>query len=188
MVVYANPFKQVMPAKEPQVAYQPEADGAPIIFTVDAYLVRRATMPKKGQDWKDGADQWSVRVLVECNGSQRGYAEFEWYSGVGLRAFPRNKPAHNTVAFYEESRPIKPSAKDFLPPIGHALRTALDMPRDDEAAMDYLESEFGHEGKASALLAMVRDLRTTHDKVAKMLAQSGLSVEDFTQWAEGLDA
>lgn len=39
MAVYANPFKQVMPAVEPQAIYQPEADGAPIVFTVDAQHV-----------------------------------------------------------------------------------------------------------------------------------------------------
>lgn len=181
---------RVRPSPQPEIAFKINgADYATL--RVDADLVRRASAPivaKKPADWRETTDHWKMRVLVMVGDTQRGYAEFDYWTGVGNRANP-TKARLSTLLFYNESVPIKPRACDFLYSIGMDVRTADEMPRDDGAAMDYLEDEMGkHEGRASEVLAQVRELRAAHDKVRKMLATSGITLADFIAWTEELES
>lgn len=172
-----------------------------IAFSVSSVLVKRAPdIANRSAEWKENADQW--RVTISCAATGRNM-EIDYRTGTAHRRRNIGTPSRPvwsksgpvigrfvTLAQEEELRafqPVPPSAKDILICIGSDVQTAEEMPRDDAAAMDYLQDEFGHEGKGSVLLRMVRALRETHDKVRDIL-RGAVTVADFCDWCRELDS
>lgn len=158
-------------------------------FLVSANFIRSADL--KASAWPGQADSWQVTVYC----TKGGQMVLDYHTGIGhrvVRTMHQHRPrlsARPTVWEWENSVPVHPSARDVLRlRIAAELQTAAEMPRDDAAAMDYLQSELGHEGKASEVLRTVRAIRKIHDDVATMLRGSGVALADFVAWASELEA
>lgn len=153
-------------------------------FDVSAALVRRAAVPaKKGAAWKDTADQWVVTVTQrECGNA----VSLDYWSGYGCRAFKAGL-ARDTIAFYETSIPVEPTAASILSCIGMEWQSLADLPNEEGAALDDLAAESGFE-KPSEALGALRGLRANADKVQALLRNTGVQEADFAAWASELSA
>lgn len=160
-------------------------------FLVSANFIRSADL--KASAWPGQADSW--QVTIDC--TKGGQMVLDYHTGIGHRVLrsdsgrmvtAKRLPVRPTLWDWGHSVPVHPSARDVLDCIASDLQTAAEMPRDDAAAMDYLQSELDHEDKASEVLRMVRALRKIHDDVATMLRGSGVTLADFAAWASELEA
>lgn len=160
--------------------------GTELKYTVSAkfVLVKRANTTKE-------MDHWSATLTLD-NGNA---ATFDYRTGIGHRcmisdngmARPGMRANTSTRHGFEHSLPKEPDAQDVLISLGMDLSTALEMPAADAAALDYLESEFGHDGKASELLRMVHALRETLDKLREFIRGTGWTIEQFAAACQELD-
>jgi hypothetical protein len=156
-------------------------------FSISATLVKPADV--RAKEWQDKSDGWQVAVTCSAGGRMM----LDYRTGIGHRivldGMKRSRlSARVTVWEWNNSHPVHPSARSVLYCIGSDWQTAEEMPRGDAEAMDYLQSEFGHDGKASGLLHLVRALRKIHDDVARMLQGSGMAPAEFAAWAYGLES
>lgn len=158
-------------------------------FLVSANLVRTADL--KATAWPGQADSW--RVTVDC--TKGGQMVLDYHTGIGHRVLrsdsgmtvtAKRLPTRPTVWEWDRSVPVHPSARSVLGCIASDWQAAEEMPRGDAGAMDYLQSEFGHDVKGSDLLRFVYALRKIHDDVAAMLRGSGVTPAEFAAWASEL--
>lgn len=153
-------------------------------FEVDAGLTYRAASSKE-------QDRWSV-TFYAITGSKTTSQTFEYSTGTGHRKTgllsTQPLPFRATVDEWNNSKPVHPDAKSVLICLGSDMQSGLDMPADDCAALDYMQDEFGYDGKASEILTVVRALRQNYDKLRALLAPHGIAPEEFTAWCAELDS
>jgi len=171
------------PKGENFAAYQPKGATEPLHFDVTSTLEKAADKP-------GGQDKWTVTV------TQREYgnvATFAYSTGTGFRAVrdgwaTKPLPFRASVYDWERSFTVRPDAASVLCSLGSDYQCAADMPRGSAEAMDYLQAEFGHDGKASDLLRMVESLRENADKTDRLLRNTGIIGSEFAEWCHELDA
>jgi hypothetical protein len=95
-------------------------------------------------------------------------------------------PFLHTVHDWQESRPVKPDARDVLICLGLDVLTALDLPHSDGAALDYTTSEFGIK-KPSEALATLHALRATADKMQQFAYGANVTLAEFAEACRELD-
>lgn len=144
-------------------------------------------------------DEWEITVgRADGPTPTGGVQAFTYKTGTGLRATSKwgfrptrdcfvRLPHRATVHQWDASVPMEPSAKDLMTSLGFDVSTALELPHDDMAAMDYIQDERVSDGKASEVLRMVRDLRLTLDKVKALLRGTGITLEDFVDACREMD-
>lgn len=152
------------------------------LFEVTAQLVALAQPRGRSEahDFHKHSDRWLITVF-SAPGLLQGRAgemSFDYWTGTGCRVKRR---------FSDDIVPAHPDAASILYTIGSDYQTALDMPAGDAAAMDHLQSEFGHEGKASDLMRMVTSLREQETKVITLCKAVGVDPAAFAEWAASLD-
>lgn len=170
----------------------PETDKTVTIGSTEIKIAARlvGVGDPRAKGWDKSADHW--RVTLTCG---KNKYEIDYRTGTGLRKYPtvgyipkhRGHGAPSTIAHEENEamkQPVHPDAKGVLWCLALDLSTSLEMPRDDAAALDYLDSEFGSEGKASEQLELIRALRRNHDGLAILLRGSGLTLEQFAEFRE----
>jgi hypothetical protein len=165
---------------------------------VDCRLTGAADVRKSGD-----MDEWDV-TLTLCRvpgfpAKDARELKTTFRTGIGHRKYPtgmtylvhRGYVRPGTIAWEENERlkrPVHPTAKSVLYCLASDVSIALDMPRDDAAAMDHLQAEFGHEGKASDLLEQVRALRKIADGLEVFFRGTRLTLEKFAAAQEELDS
>jgi hypothetical protein len=146
-------------------------------FDVTSTLVKRAPdNSPRGTDWKIASDQFLVTV------TQREYGNtqtFDYWAGIGNR-----KVTHGRAY----ATPVMPKANSFLYSIASDVSTTLELPAETGAAMDHLADEMGAFDKPSDALRLVEGLRANVDKVKALLRNTGMTLQDFAEWQEELDA
>ena len=153
-------------------------------FEVDAKITSLAASRKE-------QDRWTV-TLFATTGDKTTNQTFEYSTGTGHRKTgllgTQPLPFRATVYDWENSKPVHPDAKSVLICLGSDMQTGLDMPADDCAALDYIQDEFGYDGKPSEILTVVRALRQNYDKLRALLAPHGIALEAFAAWCAELDS
>lgn len=154
-------------------------------FEVDANITSLA-------ESREEQDRWSV-TLFAITDNKTTSQTFEYSTGTGRRkisSFGRRQslPFHATLYDWNNSHPVHPNAKSVLICLGSDMQAGLEMPVDDCAALDYMQNEFGYDGKASEILTVVRALRQSYDKLRALLAPHGIAPEAFAAWCAELDS
>lgn len=180
-----------MPTVNPLPATDPTfetltLDGREVIFDVSAELIKMTNDHL-------GMDEWGI--VVSVRGVPKSGQDFSYRTGTGRRRHQKWPPLERglrpgTVAHSEQEArkmPVVPGARGILISLGSDLSTALIMPRNPADAMDYLQAEFGHEGKASDLFRMVQALQTNADKLEKLCRAAGCTPGVFADWCQSLD-
>lgn len=123
-------------------------------FDMVAVKVQEPVKAKSG-DWRETATQWSVAL------SQREYGNTM------------------TMDYFTGSLAGPAEIGGVLTCIALDASMSDEMPEDDFAAMDHYESNFGSCDKASQVLRVVRGVRETREKVKRLLANTGITLDEF---------
>jgi hypothetical protein len=121
-----------------------------------------ATGAPRGESWKDRSDHWRVTILADGKS-----IDIDYWTGIGLR-------------------PRVPDLRDVLCTLASDCQTEIELPRDTGDALDVLMTEYGCE-RASDALTMLHALGANRGKIETMLADSGVSLDEFMEWAISLD-
>lgn len=137
----------------------------------------------KRAEFSDEMDKWNANISLRDAGGNVLYShDTEYSTGLAHRK--------KLAGTYAKSRhyicdyaPHEPLPTGILYCLVSDYDCARYMPRDDMAAMDYLQDEFGYSGdtKASELLRIVRALRAIADMVDAMCRAGRVPVETFLE-------
>lgn len=154
---------------------------APVKFTMSVKLTGTHTEPAKGESrngWE--YDQWEVTITGEYPGEM----VLTYRTGTGHRVPSKFETDPRTGK--RLMLPTVPKFKDVLICIGSDYQTAVEMPRDEADAMDYLIAEMGADG-GSDTLRTVRALNKAADDLRALLRHTGIDPDHFADWCRSLD-
>lgn len=129
---------------------------------------------------RQDSDVWHV-VLAGWATSHAGRKsiEFDYTTGSAFRAVVAN--------YADRTVPVVPSASQIIQSLASSVSLGQDMPRSDEEALRYLQSELGYE-KADEAYRVMHAIRKEHDDVKKLLSANGVTVDEFVEWGKELEA
>lgn len=171
-----------IPATNPTAVFTTDRESFHFDVSASLYCLADPKADPRA-DWKASADQWHITVTQREYGNTVG---FDFWTGIGLRAFP---PKPTGVTLHTHSIPKAPEASSFLSSIGSEVLDASTMPYDDLKALEWLDEEgLAEDAKPADALRMVRAFRVNRKKVATLLANTRLTVEEWAEWASELEA
>jgi len=148
-------------------------------FRIVSTLVRRANTTKE-------MDEFDC-LLSTHNGAENialAAETFEFRMGTGHRRTKLGKrlPYRPSVHDWNTSVVPGPKAFDLIYCLASDYMLTRNMPRDDIAAMNYLAREgLVDANNPGGVLEMVRGLRTSADKVDRLLSRTGIDAVTFCE-------